>query len=41
MSEIADNKKADFELTSLGKNDNDHQFVIWADPQVKNKKMCR
>jgi hypothetical protein len=38
MSEISDNKKTDFELISLGKNDNDHQFVIWADPQVKNKK---
>lgn len=33
------NKKAtDFELTPLGQNDDEHQFIIWADPQVKNKK---
>lgn len=28
--------KLDFELTPLNKDDNDHQFIIWADPQVKN-----
>jgi hypothetical protein len=26
----------DFELTPLGKDDSEHQFIIWADPQVKN-----
>lgn len=31
-------KRADFELRPLGKDDNRHQFIIWADPQVKNKK---
>ena len=28
----------DFELTPLLKDDDEHQFIIWADPQVKNKK---
>lgn len=27
-----------FELTLLKQNDNRHNFIIWADPQVKNKK---
>lgn len=27
-----------FELRSLGKDDSKHNFLIWADPQVKNKK---
>jgi hypothetical protein len=27
-----------FELKALKKDDNHHQFIIWADPQVKNKK---
>lgn len=31
-------KKIDFELTRLDKDDIEHQFIIWADPQVKNKK---
>jgi hypothetical protein len=26
----------DFELVPLDKDDNEHQFIIWADPQVKN-----
>ncbi|MFC0775892.1 calcineurin-like phosphoesterase C-terminal domain-containing protein [Terrimonas alba] len=30
-------KNADFELIPLIKDDNEHQFVIWADPQVKNQ----
>lgn len=38
MADVKDNKNVDFELTPLGKNDNEHQFVIWADPQVKNEK---
>lgn len=28
----------DFELKALKINDNKHKFIIWADPQVKNKK---
>jgi hypothetical protein len=28
----------DFELKALKQNDNQHHFIIWADPQVKNKK---
>lgn len=35
---IQDKTNADFSLQPLGKNDDRHQFVIWADPQVKNKK---
>ncbi|RYZ20255.1 MAG: metallophosphoesterase, partial [Chitinophagaceae bacterium] len=31
-------KETNFELTQLTKDDNEHQFVIWADPQVKNAK---
>ncbi len=27
-----------FKLKKLNKNDNNHRFIIWADPQVKNKK---
>ncbi|MCZ4223086.1 calcineurin-like phosphoesterase family protein [Pedobacter rhodius] len=27
-----------FELTPLKQNDNRHNFIVWADPQVKNKK---
>jgi len=27
-----------FELKALGKNDDEHEFIIWADPQVKNAK---
>jgi hypothetical protein len=30
--------KLNFELTPLNKDDNEHQFIIWADPQVKNAK---
>lgn len=30
-------KTIDFELTKLDKDDNEHQFIIWADPQVKNQ----
>ncbi|MEO7212971.1 calcineurin-like phosphoesterase family protein [Mucilaginibacter sp.] len=28
----------DFKLQALKQNDNNHHFIIWADPQVKNKK---
>src|SRR5688572_4823983 len=31
----ANKKNINFELQSLGRNDNEHQFIIWADPQVK------
>ncbi len=27
-----------FDLVPLGKDDNEHEFIIWADPQVKNMK---
>ncbi len=30
--------KLNFELKALKQNDNRHNFIIWADPQVKNKK---
>ncbi|GAB3924602.1 calcineurin-like phosphoesterase C-terminal domain-containing protein [Mucilaginibacter myungsuensis] len=30
--------KFDFELKALGKNDDKHNFILWADPQVKNAK---
>lgn len=29
-------REIDFELTRLTRNDDEHQFIIWADPQVKN-----
>lgn len=28
----------DFHVQPLGRNDHKHKFIIWADPQVKNKK---
>jgi len=31
-------RPVDFNLIPLDKNDNEHQFFIWADPQVKNDK---
>ena len=31
-------KSMNFNLTRLDKNDNEHSFIIWADPQVKNAK---
>ena len=30
--------KLNFDLKPLKQNDNKHNFIIWADPQVKNKK---
>ncbi len=38
MSDIKTKKNNDFELTALNKNDDEHEFIIWADPQVKNDK---
>lgn len=37
LSEISDRKNANFSLQPLTKNDDDHSFIIWADPQVKNQ----
>ncbi|MDB5229638.1 MAG: metallophosphoesterase [Chitinophagaceae bacterium] len=31
-------KEVDFDLVPLNKSDNEHEFLIWADPQVKNMK---
>lgn len=31
-------RELNFYLEPLGKDDNEHQFIIWADPQVKNAK---
>ncbi|HEX5653820.1 MAG TPA: calcineurin-like phosphoesterase family protein [Chitinophagaceae bacterium] len=36
VKEINLRKAVNFELTALGKDDSEHQFIIWADPQVKN-----
>jgi hypothetical protein len=36
--DLAADKRINFELQPLDKDDNDHQFIIWADPQVKNDK---
>jgi hypothetical protein len=33
-----ENKQFDFTLQALPKDDANHHFIIWADPQVKNKK---
>jgi hypothetical protein len=38
LKEVNFKKGANFELSSLGKDDNEHRFVILADPQVKNAK---
>jgi hypothetical protein len=34
----AGKNRLDFNLVPLDREDNEHQFIIWADPQVKNKK---
>lgn len=34
---VGDSREMHFKLKKLTKDDNDHQFIIWADPQVKNK----
>ena len=38
ITEINSRKDVDFTLEKLKKDDNEHQFIIWADPQVKTKK---
>jgi hypothetical protein len=35
---IGDKNTFDFKLQPLERNDDSHHFIIWADPQVKNKK---
>ncbi|RVU02872.1 metallophosphoesterase [Mucilaginibacter limnophilus] len=37
-SDLASGSQFDFKLTPLKRNDDKHHFIIWADPQVKNKK---
>lgn len=38
LKNISNRKNVDFELVCLDKDDTEHQFIIWADPQVKNQK---
>lgn len=38
ITELGSEKELDFALTPLGLDDNEHQFLIWADPQVANAK---
>ncbi|MCK7559857.1 calcineurin-like phosphoesterase family protein [Chitinophaga sedimenti] len=35
--EPKDAQSFNFELAPLGKDDNEHNFIIWADPQIKNE----
>lgn len=36
LNELTSKKNVNFELVPLGVNDDEHQFLIWADPQTKN-----
>jgi len=38
VTDVNFKKEIKFNLKKLSKDDNEHQFFIWADPQVKNKK---
>lgn len=38
LQNIKPGQDNNFELVALGRNDNEHEFIIWADPQIKNKK---
>ncbi len=38
LQNVKPGQDANFDLVQLAKNDNEHQFIIWADPQIKNKK---
>jgi hypothetical protein len=38
LQDIDAKNRVNFELTALDKDDNEHQFIIWADPQVANTK---
>lgn len=37
LNDLNKNKNINFDLLPLGVNDDEHQFIIWADPQTKNK----
>jgi hypothetical protein len=37
LKNIMNRKHVDFELVPLDKDDMEHQFIVWADPQVKNQ----
>lgn len=37
LQNLKANGQADFNLQSLERDDSNHQFIIWADPQVKNE----
>jgi hypothetical protein len=38
FQDVNTKKEISFDLVPLDANDNEHQFIIWADPQVKNAK---
>lgn len=38
LQDVNTNKDINFDLAPLGVNDDEHDFIIWADPQVKNAK---
>lgn len=38
LQNVSSRKPVNFELKPLNKDDGEHQFIIWADPQVKNAK---
>lgn len=38
LSDVNPRKNINFNLTRLHRDDDDHQFIIWADPQVKHNK---
>jgi hypothetical protein len=38
LAESNKTKNINFNLQPLNRNDDEHQFIIWADPQVKNEK---
>lgn len=38
VTDINTRKDIEFNLEKLTRDDNEHQFIIWADPQVKTKK---
>lgn len=38
LNNLNKSKNVNFDLLPLSKDDNEHQFIIWADPQTKNKK---
>ena len=36
LQDIRAGQDINFQMTALNKNDDEHQFIIWADPQVRN-----